>query len=101
VPSDLTILVGAHAYQLSEQDARHLGHLLREAYSGDLSAMAAEALRVAWAIDLVLDEGVDEPIELGWPEAQAITRAVADVSAHRRRGLDELLEALRRLAESP
>jgi hypothetical protein len=101
MPSDLTILVGERAYQLSEQDARHLGHLLREAYSSELSAMATEGMRVAWSIDLILSEGLAEPVELGWPEAQAITRAVGDVSAHRRRGLDELLEALRYLAEPP
>jgi hypothetical protein len=63
--------------------------------------MATEGMRVAWSIDLVLDEGVDEPVELGWPEAPAIARAVGDVSAHRRRGLDELLEALRHLTEHP
>jgi hypothetical protein len=61
--------------------------------------MATTALRVAWAIDLVLDEGVDEPVEIGWPEAQAITRVAADVSAHRLRELDELLEAVRYLVE--
>jgi hypothetical protein len=98
---DITILVGERAYQLSEQDARQLSYLLREAYSSELSAMATEGMRVAWSIELILDEGVDEPVELGWPEAQAIARAVGDVSAHRRRGLDELLEALRHLTEHP
>lgn len=98
---DITILVGERAYQLSVEDARQLGHLLREAYSSELSAMATEGMRVAWSIDLVLDQGVDEPVELGWPEAQAITRAAGDVSAHRRLGLDELLEAVRHLTEIP
>jgi hypothetical protein len=101
VTSDLTILVGAHAYPLGEGDARHLARLLRDAYSGETSAMATEAMRVAWAIDLILEEDLDEPLELGWPEAQAITRAMPDVSSHRRRGLDELFEALRRLADNP
>jgi hypothetical protein len=56
-------------------------------------------LRLAWALELVVDEGLDEPLEIGWPQARAVIRAVPEVTAHAYDGLAVLLQAARRLAD--
>jgi hypothetical protein len=43
--------------------------------------------------------GLDEPVEIGWPQAEAVIRAVPEVTAHAYDGLAILLQAARRLAE--
>jgi hypothetical protein len=57
-------------------------------------------LRLAGALELVVDEGLDEPLEIGWPQAEAVIRAVSEVTAHAYDGLDALLQAARRLADT-
>jgi hypothetical protein len=61
---------------------------------------AAAGLRLAWAVELVVDENLDEPLEIGWPQAEAVIRAVPEVTAHAYDGLEVLLQAARRLADA-
>ena len=61
---------------------------------------AAAGLRLAWALELVVDEELDEPLEIGWPQAEAVIRAIPEV-AHAYVGLEVLLQAARRLADAP
>jgi hypothetical protein len=48
----------------------------------------------------VVDEGLDEPLEIGWPQARAVIRALPEVTAHVYDGLDVLRQAARRLAHA-
>jgi hypothetical protein len=61
---------------------------------------AAAALRLAWALELVVDENLDEPLELGWPQADAVIRALPEFEAHAYSGLEVLLQAAWRLADA-
>jgi hypothetical protein len=96
---NVTVFVGARPYLLTEQEARRLAHLLRASVTDHRIDEAAAALRLAWALELVIDEGLDEPLEVGWPQARAVTRAVPEVTAHAYDGLAVLVQAARRLAD--
>ena len=98
--ANVTVLVGARQYLLTGQEARRLAQLLRTCFTDEKTDEAAAALRLAWALELV-DEGLDEPLEIGWPQAEAVIRALPAVTAHAYDGLDVLLQAARRLAEAP
>jgi hypothetical protein len=75
------------------------------AVSGSFSSTGGEKrppLRLAWALEIVVEEELhDEVLELGWPQAEAVIRAVPEVPAHAYDGLDVLLQAARRLADDP
>jgi hypothetical protein len=43
--------------------------------------------------------GLEEPLEIGWPQAKAVIRAVPEVAAHAYDGLEILLQAAKRLAD--
>jgi hypothetical protein len=43
---------------------------------------AAAGLRLAWALELLVDEGLDEPLEIGWPQAEAVIHALPELTAH-------------------
>jgi hypothetical protein len=96
---NVTVFVGARPYLLTETEARRLGHLLRASVANRRIDEAVTALRLAWALELVVDEGLDEPLEVGWPQARAVIRAVPEVTAHAYDGLAVLLQAARRLAD--
>jgi hypothetical protein len=97
---NVTVLVGARPYLLTEQEARRLAQLLRTAFTEEKTDEATAALRLAGAIELVVDEGLDDPLEIGWPQAEAVIRAVPEVGAHAYDGLEILLQAARRLADT-
>jgi hypothetical protein len=97
--ANVTVFVSARPYLLTEQEARRLAHLLRDAFTDEKTDEATAALRLAWAIELVVDEGRDEPLEIGSPHANAVIRAVPEVAAHAYDGLEVLLQAARRLAD--
>jgi hypothetical protein len=97
---NVTVFVGARPYLLTEQEARRLAQLLRTFFTDETTGDAIAALRLARALELVVDEDSDEPVELGWPQAQALIRAVPEVTAHGYDGLDVLLQAARRLADA-
>jgi len=98
--ANVTVFVGARPYLLTEQEARRLGQLLRATFTDEKTDEAVAALRLASALELVVDEGLDEPLEIGWPQAEAVIRAVPEVTAHAFDGLDVLRQAARRLAEA-
>jgi hypothetical protein len=91
---NVTVFVGARPYLLTELEARRLAELLRE-------AKLEVALRLAWALELIVNEDLDEPLDLGWPQADAVIRAMPEVEAHAYSGLEVLLHAARRLAAAP
>jgi hypothetical protein len=99
--ANVAIFVGARPYLLTEQEARRLVQFLRAAFEDEKTDEAAAGLRLAWAVELVVDEGLDEPLEIGWPQAEAVIRALPEVTAHAYDGLDVLLQAARRLADAP
>jgi hypothetical protein len=96
---NVTVFVGARPHLLTEQEARRLANLLRDAFTDERIDEAIAALRLAWAIELVVNEDLDEPLEIGWPQAEAVIRAVPEVTAHAYAGLEVLLHAARRLAD--
>jgi hypothetical protein len=63
---------------------------LRTCFTDEKTDEAVSALRLAWAIELVANEGLDEPLEIGWPQAKAVIRAVPEVAAHAYDGLEIL-----------
>jgi hypothetical protein len=97
---NVTVLVGARPYLLTEEEARRLARLLRAASTDKKTDKAAVALRLAWDLELVVDEGIDEPLEIGWPQAEAVIRALPEVTGHAYDGLEVLLKAARRLADA-
>jgi hypothetical protein len=99
--TNVTVFVGARPYLLTEQEARRLAELLRATFADEKFDEAVSALRLAWAIELVVDEGLDEPLEIGWPQAEAVIRALPELNAHAYDGLDVLLQAAKRLADDP
>jgi hypothetical protein len=98
--ANMTVLVGARPYPLTGLEARRLAHLLRARFTDGQTDHAAAGLRLAWALELVVDEDLDEPVEIGWPQAEAVIRAVPEVTAHACEGLDALWQAARRLADT-
>jgi hypothetical protein len=98
--ANVTVFVGARPYLLTEQEARRLAQALRAALTDEKTDEAAAGLRLAWAVELVVDEGLDEPLEIGWPQAEAVIRALPEVTAHTYDGLEVLLQAARRLADA-
>jgi hypothetical protein len=97
------LLAGPRAYRLDAEVARWLAAILREELGGRDDDQAVIGLQVAWAIDLVLNEGSDEPLELGGRQAEAV-RDVLWHHYHQVRGddqIDALYEALRRLGGGP
>jgi hypothetical protein len=93
--------VGARPYLLTEQEARRLAHLLRASVSDHRIDEAAAALRLAWELELrSIGEGLDEPLEISWPEAESVIQALPEVTAHAYVGLEALLQAARRLADA-
>lgn len=95
----VTILLGARAYPLQAATARWLATALRQELAGRDDHDAEVGLSVAWAIDLVLDEGRGATLELGWRQAQVV-RDVLWHHYHRVRGdeqIDALYQALGRL----
>jgi hypothetical protein len=97
---NVTVLVGARPYLLTDQEARRLAQLLRDTFTDEKTDEAVSALRLVWAIELVVEEGLDEPLEIGWPHAEAVIRALPEVTAHAYDGLDVLRQAARRLADT-
>jgi hypothetical protein len=95
---NVTVFVGARPYLLSENEALRLAGLLRQAFTDEKSDEAVAGLRLARAIELVIEEKLDEALELGWPQAEAVIRALPEVTAHANEGLDVLLQAARRPA---
>jgi hypothetical protein len=53
---NFTVFVGCRPYRLTEQEARRLTQLRR----GITNDEAATALRFAWALELMVGEGLDE-----------------------------------------
>jgi hypothetical protein len=98
---NVTVFVGARPYLLSEQEGRRLAQLLRAAFADENTGEAAAALRLARAVELVVDEDLDEPLEIGWPQAAAVIRAIPDITTHPYDGLEVLLQVSRRLADAP
>jgi hypothetical protein len=98
--ANITVLVGARPYPLTGLEARRLAHLLRARFTDRQTDEAPAGLRLAWALELVVDEGLDEPVEIGWPQAEAVIHALPEVNAHAHDGLDALLQAARRLADT-
>jgi hypothetical protein len=99
----VTILLGGRAYPLDAETARWLATILREKLTGREDEEAAVGLYVAWAIGLVLEGRRDQPLELGWRQAE-VARDVLWHHYHRVRGeeqIDALYEALRRLGGTP
>jgi hypothetical protein len=80
--ANVTVFVGARPYLLTEQEGRRLGHLLRATFTDEKTDEATAALDLARALGLVVDEGLDEPLEIGWPQGEAVIRAVPEVTAH-------------------
>jgi hypothetical protein len=97
---NVTVFVGARPYLLTEREALRLAALLRGCLADEKFDEAAAGLRLAWALELVIDEGLYEPLEVGWPQARAVTRALPEVTAHAYDGLDVLRQAARRLADT-
>jgi hypothetical protein len=98
--ANMTVLVGARAYPLTGLEARRLAHVLRACFTDGQTDEAAAGLRLAWALELVLEEDLDEPLEIGWPQADAVIHALPEATAHAHDGLDVLLQAARRLADT-
>jgi hypothetical protein len=98
--ANVTVFVGARPYPLTGLEVRRLAHLLRATFTDEETDEAAAALRLAWALELVIDEDLDEPLEVGLPQAKAVIRAVPEVTAHAYDGLEVLLQAARRLADT-
>jgi hypothetical protein len=94
----VTVFVGARSYLLTEQEALRLAGLLRAAFTGEKPRRLLAGLRLARALELVAVEGLDEPLEIGWPQAEAVVHSLPEVTAHAYDGLDPLLHAARRLA---
>jgi hypothetical protein len=99
--ANVTVLMGARPYVLTDQEARRLAELLRAAFADENFDEASAALRLAWEFELAADGDLDEPVEIGWPEAEAVTRALPEVTAHAYDGLDVLLQAAKRFADGP
>jgi hypothetical protein len=97
---NVTVFVGARPYLLTEREALRLAALLCGCLADEEFDEAAAGLRLAWALELALDEGFDEPLEIGWPQAKAVISAVPEVTAHAYDGLDVLRQAARRLADT-
>jgi hypothetical protein len=98
--ANVTVFVGARPYLLTKQEALRLAQLLRATFTDEKTDEAVAALHLAWALEIVVeDELHDEVLELGWPQAEAVIRAVPEVPAHAYDGLDVLLQAARRLAD--
>jgi hypothetical protein len=96
----VTVFVGARPYLLTKQEVRRLAQCLRRLADEEPDEDAV-ALRFAWALELIVNEDLDEPLEIGWPQAKAVVRALPEVTAHAYDGLDVLLQAARRLADAP
>jgi hypothetical protein len=96
----VTVFVGARPYLLSEQEARRLAQCLRRLADEELDEDAV-ALRFAWALELIVNEDLDEPLEIGGPQAEAVIRALPEVNAHAYDGLEVLRQAAKRLADAP
>jgi hypothetical protein len=97
---NVTVFLGARPYLLTEREALRLAGLLQTAFTHEKTEEAAAGLRLARALNLVVDEGLDEPLEIGWPQAEAVIRAVPEVTAHAYDGLDVLRQAASRLADT-
>jgi hypothetical protein len=42
-----------------------------------------DGARLTWALELVIDdESLDEPLEIGWSQAEAVIQALPEVSTH-------------------
>jgi hypothetical protein len=41
----------------------------------------------------VVDENLDQPLEIGWPQAEAVIRALPEVTTHAHDGVDVLLRS--------
>jgi hypothetical protein len=91
--------IGANT-TLSGLETRRLAQVLRVTFTDEKTEEAAAGLRLAWAIELVVDEDLDEPLDIGWPQAEAVIRALPEVEAHEYGGLEVLLQAARRLADA-
>jgi hypothetical protein len=94
----VTVFVGARPFLLTEQEALRLAGLLRTAFTDEKPRRLLAGLRLARALELVAVEGLDEPLEIGWPQAEAVIHSLPEVTAHAYEGLDGLLHAARRLA---
>jgi hypothetical protein len=95
---NVTVFVGARPYLLTEQEALRLAALLRGAAAEQKTEEAAAGLRLARALDLAAVGGLNETVEIGRPQAEAVARALPEVTAHAYDGLELLLHAARRLA---
>jgi hypothetical protein len=60
--ANVTVFVGARPYLLTEQEARRLVELLCATFADEKTDEAVSAMRLAWAIELVVDEGLYEPL---------------------------------------
>jgi hypothetical protein len=99
----VTILLGSRPYPLDAVAARWLNAALRRELEGRHDDDADVGLSVAWAIDLVLDEGSGYTLELGQRQAQVV-RDVISRHYYRVRGdeqIDALYEGLGRLGGAP
>ena len=99
--ASVKVFVGTRPYRLSSLETRRLAQVLRATFTDEKTEEAAAGLRLAWALELVVDEGLEEPLEIGWPQAEAVTHALPEVTAHAYNGLEPLLQAARRLADNP
>jgi hypothetical protein len=77
----LTVFVGALPYELDEQAARWLTDLLRTSFAGAESVEGKQAVYLANAIDLVLETGSGEAVELRRARSRRSPRSWATSSS--------------------
>jgi hypothetical protein len=76
VTNEIIILVGASAYPLTTRDARWLIDRLRESYADTDDPHRKGAVALAWALELTLEGGEQEPLEFGLPQVEPVLDAM-------------------------
>jgi hypothetical protein len=85
VTDEIIILVDASAYPLTTRDARWLIDRLRERYADTDDPHRKGAVALAWALELTLEGGEQEPLEFGLPQVEPVLDAMwASASAGHR-----------------
>jgi hypothetical protein len=97
---NVTVLVGARPYHLTEQEARRLAQHLRGLADEEADADAV-ALRLGWALALMVNEDLDEPLEIGRPQAEAVIHALPEVTAPHMTAWTFCCGQAKRLADAP
>jgi hypothetical protein len=95
VTDEIVILVGARAYPLTPRDGRWLIDRLRETCAATDDPHRKGALALAWALELTLEGGEEEPLEFGLPQVAPVLDVMETAALSP--GLLRLQKALRRL----